>query len=50
MNFSYSAFGFDSLFDLKVTHNPKRSISSFNQRVTSKAWLERWNKLIIIKS
>ncbi|MBU2970382.1 nucleotidyltransferase family protein [Pseudoalteromonas sp. C2R02] len=45
-----SAFGFDSLFDLKVTHNPKRSISSFNKRVASKACLERWKKLVIIKS
>lgn len=45
-----SAFGFDSLFELTVTYNPKRSITTFNQRVTSKAWLERWNKLIIIKS
>jgi len=44
-----SAFGFESLFNLHLSHNTKRSITSFNQRVTSKAWLERWNKLTIIK-
>jgi hypothetical protein len=44
-----SAFGFESLFNLHLSHNTKRSITNFNQRVTSKAWLERWDKLIIVK-
>jgi len=44
-----SAFGFESLFNLHLSHNTKRSITTFNQRVTSKAWLERWDKLTIIK-
>ncbi|WP_252179468.1 nucleotidyltransferase family protein [Endozoicomonas sp. 4G] len=42
-----SAFGTDSLFSLKVTHNPKRARSVFNQRVTSKGWLGQWPKLRI---
>jgi len=44
-----SAFGFESLFNLLLSHNTKRSITIFNQRVTSKAWLERWHKLTIVK-
>ncbi|PKH06643.1 nucleotidyltransferase family protein [Moritella sp. Urea-trap-13] len=41
-----SAFGFESLFNLQVTHNPKRSLDIFSDRVTSKGWLEHWSKLI----
>ncbi|OCH17748.1 nitrate reductase [Aliivibrio sp. 1S165] len=40
-----SAFGFESLFNLQVTHNPKRSLEIFSDRVTSKGWLSHWSKL-----
>lgn len=43
-----SAFGFDTLFDLKVSHNPRRTKAVFEDRLTSKQWLDRWPKLIII--
>jgi len=42
-----SAFGFDSLFNLQLTHNPKRDKSVFKQRINSKGWLEHWHKLSI---
>ena len=41
-----SAFGFDSLFNLQITHNPRRLRSVFEHRVNSKGWL---NKLCILK-
>ncbi|WP_298769143.1 nucleotidyltransferase family protein [uncultured Shewanella sp.] len=44
-----SAFGFDSLFQLLVTHNPKRSKAIFDKRVSSRQWLNLWPKLSIIK-
>lgn len=40
-----SAFGFDSLFNLQLSHNPKREKSIFLQRVQTKGWLEQWPKL-----
>lgn len=42
-----SAFGFDSLFNLQVTHNPKRLKSVFEHRVNSKQWLVTWCDLSI---
>ncbi|MCL1062896.1 nucleotidyltransferase family protein [Shewanella benthica] len=38
-------FGFESLFDLKLTHNPKRELSLFNARKDQKAWFTRYPKL-----
>jgi len=40
-----SAFGFESLFNLHVTRNPKRSLETFSERVTSKGWLAHWSNL-----
>ncbi len=40
-------FGINSLFALHLTHNPKRSIELFNQRVTSKHWRFMYPKLQI---
>ncbi|MEZ9438085.1 nucleotidyltransferase family protein [Vibrio atlanticus] len=42
-----SAFGLESLFDLKITPNPNRSRDVFDQRVQSKNWLTHWPKLTI---
>ncbi|TON17913.1 nitrate reductase, partial [Vibrio parahaemolyticus] len=36
-----------SLFSFYVTHNPKRSRESFENRVNSKRWLQRWSSLKI---
>lgn len=43
-----SAFGVDSLWQLHVTYNPLRSLTVFEQRVTSKKWQTCWPKLQII--
>lgn len=43
-----SAFGFDSLFNLKLSHNPKRTKAIFEHRVKSKQWLEHWPQLVIV--
>jgi hypothetical protein len=40
-----SAFGYDSLFNLQITHNPKRLRSIFEHRVNSKGWLSTWVNL-----
>ncbi len=40
-----SAFGFESLFGYCVTHNPKRSRATFENRVNLKGWLVRWPSL-----
>jgi hypothetical protein len=40
-----SAFGFESLFNLQVTYNPKRLRSVFDQRIKSKGWLSKWCNL-----
>lgn len=45
-----SAFGFDSLFELKLTHNPKRSKDIFENRVQSKGWLSQWPMLKIVRN
>ena len=43
-----AAFGFDSLFDLKLTYNPKRRVDIFRNRVMSKGWLATWPNLTIV--
>lgn len=43
-----SAFGLASLFALKLSHNPKRELSVFRQRVEKKCWLEYYPKLTVI--
>lgn len=40
-----AAFGFDSLFDLKLSYNTKRDKSVFLARVESKKWQAQWPKL-----
>ncbi|MCJ8348889.1 nucleotidyltransferase family protein [Moritella sp.] len=40
-----AAFGFESLFNLQVTHNPKRYLGIFSDRVSSKDWLIQWPNL-----
>ncbi|MDN3617329.1 nucleotidyltransferase family protein [Vibrio gallaecicus] len=42
-----SSFGFESLFNYCVTHNPQRSLETFEQRVSQKGWLVRWPSLRI---
>lgn len=42
-----SAFGYESLFKLQVTHNPKRLKSVFEHRIESKGWLIKWHNLIV---
>ncbi|KFI12126.1 nucleotidyltransferase family protein [Vibrio coralliilyticus] len=42
-----SSFGFDSLFELKVSHNSSRDIAIFKRRLQSKNWLTIWPNLII---
>ncbi|MFM2485021.1 nucleotidyltransferase family protein [Celerinatantimonas yamalensis] len=43
-----SAFGFDALFALTVTHNPKRAKAIFEQRIKHKQWLKQWPNLTIL--
>jgi hypothetical protein len=43
-----SAFGTESLWQLQVTYNPRRLLTVFEQRVTSKKWLTCWPKLQVI--
>ncbi|WP_295895596.1 nucleotidyltransferase family protein [uncultured Vibrio sp.] len=40
-----AAFGFESLFNLHITHNPKRDLDVFMSRVQSKNWLQHWPSL-----
>ncbi|OXX65796.1 nucleotidyltransferase family protein [Vibrio sp. V20_P4S3T152] len=42
-----SAFGFESLFQGLITHNPKRAYGTFENRVKSKGWLVIWPNLRI---
>jgi len=42
-----TAFGYESLFNLQLTHNPKRPVEIFNQRIQSKNWLSLWPNLTI---
>jgi hypothetical protein len=37
-----SAFGLDSLFNLKISHNPARPKKLFVSRVEGKNWLATW--------
>jgi hypothetical protein len=43
-----SVFGFESLFNLQVTHNAKRKRDIFNHRLKSKKWLIKWPKLKVV--
>ncbi|MGV2988134.1 nucleotidyltransferase family protein [Vibrio sp. E150_011] len=43
-----SAFGFDSLFNLQITPNPKRSRDVFEQRIHTKNWLTIWPMLRVV--
>ncbi|OAN17997.1 nitrate reductase [Photobacterium jeanii] len=43
-----AAFGFESLFNLNVTHNLKRPMALFEQRLYSKAWLSHWPLLTVL--
>jgi len=43
-----AAFGLDSLFQLKLTPNPKRPLTLFNQRVVSKGWLDTYPDLQLL--
>ncbi|QMV16834.1 nucleotidyltransferase family protein [Vibrio spartinae] len=43
-----AAFGFESLFGYCITHNPKRSRETFEQRVDAKGWLVRWPLLKVV--
>ncbi len=42
-----SVFGFESLLNLQITWNPKRSHSVFEQRIKAKGWVKHWCKLRI---
>lgn len=42
-----SAFGFASLFALKLTPNPRRDRHVFEQRLSRKGWLAKWPQLQI---
>lgn len=42
-----SAFGFESLFNFQITHNPKRKRAIFDERVKSKGWLKQWPNLTV---
>lgn len=41
-------FGIESLFQLRITHNPARSKEIFLDRVHHKSWLEQWPNLTVI--
>jgi len=43
-----AAFGFESLFNLHITPNPKRDISIVKARVNNKNWLITWPKLVLL--
>lgn len=42
-------FGTESLFSGLITYNPNGSKSKFENRVSSKKWLEKWPKLRLAK-
>jgi hypothetical protein len=42
-----AAFGFHSLLNLQLTHNPKRNKLLFEQRIKEKRWLEHWPLLSV---
>ncbi|MDP5146801.1 nucleotidyltransferase family protein [Shewanella sp. ULN5] len=41
------AFGIEHLFNLTLSHNPRRLLTVFEQRVAQKQWLIRYPQLII---
>ncbi|MBR9726851.1 nucleotidyltransferase family protein [Shewanella intestini] len=43
-----SAFSLNGLFNYTITPNPLRSQALFDQRISSKGWLERYPKLAIV--
>jgi len=43
-----AAFGVDSLFNLQISHNPKRAYDTFKNRVDSKGWLAQWPNLTLL--
>jgi hypothetical protein len=43
-----ASFGFESLFNLQITHNPKRSMSVFESRINIKGWLSKWPRLVVV--
>lgn len=42
------SFDLASLFDLKITHNTKRHLCTFEKRIDRKGWLTRWPKLRVV--
>ncbi|MEL4279467.1 MULTISPECIES: nucleotidyltransferase family protein [Shewanella] len=38
-------FGLSSLFALQLTHNPKRALAVFEQRIATKNWLKQYPRL-----
>jgi len=42
-------FDLELLFALTVTRNPKASLGLFHQRVMSKDWLNRWERLTVVE-
>ncbi|MGR5092710.1 nucleotidyltransferase family protein [Vibrio maritimus] len=44
-----SAFGFESLFQAKLSPNPKRPLRVFHKRVESKQWLTQWPLLTVVE-
>lgn len=43
-----AAFGFESLFNCCITHNPKRSREIFEDRISTKDWLVQWPSLKVL--
>ena len=43
-----TAFGFESLFNFCITHNPKRKKYVFEHRISSKGWLNIWPNLTVV--
>jgi len=43
-----SSFGFESLYNMKITHNLRRSLDVFHGRVRSKKWLTVWPDLVVV--
>ena len=41
-------FGVESLFQGKITYNPKRDKAIFLERVRNKQWLQKWPKLQVV--
>lgn len=40
-----ASYGFESLLNGEVTHNPKRELKTFTSRIEAKRWLETWPNL-----